>query len=72
MFRLIVVPVAIATVCILGYMGSRILSFGLVKPEDVESPPPTVGGDSKYATILPNRKPVARSLTGRYKRVDTK
>ena len=43
MFELITIPMAIATMCAIGYVGSRILLFGLVKPEDVESDLPVEG-----------------------------
>jgi protein-tyrosine phosphatase len=72
MFELIAIPMAIATVCALGYMGSRILLFGLVKPEDVESDLPIFGPPSGNDKVLPERKPVARSLPSHFQRVASK
>ncbi len=68
MFKLIAIPIAIATVCTLGYMGSKILLFGLVKPEDVESDLSILGLQSGNDKVLPERKPVARSLLSHFKR----
>lgn len=72
MFTLIAIPIAIATACTLGYMGSRILLFGLVKPEDVESDLPIFEPQSGKDKVLPERKPVARSLPSHFQRVASK
>ena len=72
MFMLIVGLIAIATVCVFGYIGSQVLLFGLVKPEDVESKTPIVKRQSGQDNIFPERKPVARSLTSHYKRANSK
>jgi hypothetical protein len=72
MIKLIAIPVAIATVCTLGYVGSRILLLGLVKPEDVDSDSPIFGPQAKSEKALPVRKPVARSLLSHFKRVASK
>jgi protein-tyrosine phosphatase len=69
MFTLIIIPIAIAMVCTLGYMGSRKLLFGLVKPEDVESDLPIFGLQPANDKVLPERKPVARSLRPHFQRV---
>jgi protein-tyrosine phosphatase len=71
MFTLIAIPFAIATACTLGYMGSKILLFGLVKPEDVESDLETLS-QSGNDKVLPERKPVARSLPSHFQRVVSK
>jgi len=71
MVELIAIPMAIATV-LLGYMGSRILLFGLVKPEDVESDLPIFGLQSGNDKVFPERKSVARSLPSHFQRVASK
>lgn len=72
MFTLIAIPIAIATACTFGYVGSRILLFGLVKPEDVESDLPICGSQSGNDEVLPERKPVARSLPSYSQRLASK
>lgn len=72
MFKLIAIPMVIATVCTLGYMGSRIFLFGLVKPEDVESDLPIFRPQRGSEKVLPDRKPVARSLPAHSKRAASK
>ena len=62
MFGLITIAMAVATLGALGYVGSRVLLFGLVKPEDVESDLRVARPQSPDEKVLPERKPVARSL----------
>ena len=69
MFELIAIPMAIAAVCTLGYVGSKILLFGLVKPEDVDSDCPAFKPQKGTKETLPARKPVVRSLPSDFKRV---
>ena len=71
MFELIAIPMAIATVCTLGYVGSKALLFGLVKPEDVESDSPVFKPPAGNEETLPPRKPAARLLPSYFKRVSS-
>ena len=66
MFELITILMAIATMCALGYVGSRILLFGHVKSEDVESDLPVArAAQSPGKKVLRELKPMARSPASR-------
>ncbi len=66
----IAVPVAVTGLTTLGYLVSRILLFGLVKPEDVETSISQI--ETEKLSSLPSRKPAARTLPARPNRVARK
>jgi protein-tyrosine phosphatase len=65
MFGLITIAMAIATLGALGYVGFRVLLFGLVKPEDVESNLRVARSQLPDEKVFVKRKPVARSVASK-------